>query len=67
MADEKNPRDTAVSSDDDAAQRELALGEIPLSELPKGRWDRSWPVIACGAGLFSDGERDGTHELPSRY
>ena len=21
----------------------------------KGRWDRIWPVIACGAGLFSDG------------
>jgi hypothetical protein len=30
--------------------------DLPLSELPKGRWDRSWPVIACGAGLFSDGE-----------
>lgn len=22
---------------------------------PKSRWERSWPVIACGAGLFSDG------------
>ena len=21
----------------------------------KGRWERLWPVIACGAGLFSDG------------
>ncbi|KAI9691174.1 MAG: hypothetical protein M1822_008794 [Bathelium mastoideum] len=21
----------------------------------KGRWERVWPVIACGAGLFSDG------------
>jgi len=21
----------------------------------KGKWERLWPVIACGAGLFSDG------------
>lgn len=28
---------------------------IPLDQLPKGRWERSWPTIACGAGLFSDG------------
>ncbi|KAL2363110.1 hypothetical protein RJZ56_003962 [Blastomyces dermatitidis] len=24
-------------------------------ETPKSRWERVWPVIACGAGLFSDG------------
>lgn len=29
--------------------------EVPLDALPKTRWQRSWPVIACGAGLFSDG------------
>ena len=27
----------------------------PLENVEKGRWERSWPVIACGAGLFSDG------------
>ncbi|KAF4763841.1 hypothetical protein HAV15_001689 [Penicillium sp. str.  len=27
----------------------------PLEKTPKGRWERSWPTIACGAGLFSDG------------
>ncbi|KAJ5164307.1 Major facilitator superfamily domain general substrate transporter [Penicillium coprophilum] len=27
----------------------------PLDEIKKGRWERSWPTIACGAGLFSDG------------
>lgn len=27
----------------------------PLDETKKGRWERSWPTIACGAGLFSDG------------
>lgn len=23
--------------------------------ITKSRWERSWPTIACGAGLFSDG------------
>lgn len=23
--------------------------------VEKSRWERSWPTIACGAGLFSDG------------
>jgi hypothetical protein len=32
---------------------------LPLDGLPKGRWERSWPVIACGAGLFSDGYLNG--------
>ncbi|EED23306.1 MFS phospholipid transporter (Git1), putative [Talaromyces stipitatus ATCC 10500] len=33
--------------------------EVPLDALPKSRWERSWPVIACGAGLFSDGYLNG--------
>lgn len=28
-------------------------GSVARSE--KGKWERLWPVIACGAGLFSDG------------
>jgi hypothetical protein len=35
------------------------LEEIPIDALPKSRWERSWPVIACGAGLFSDGYLNG--------
>jgi hypothetical protein len=31
------------------------ITEVPLDQLPKSRWERSWPTIACGAGLFSDG------------
>ena len=27
----------------------------PLENASKSRWERSWPTIACGAGLFSDG------------
>ncbi|KAF2825523.1 glycerophosphodiester transporter [Ophiobolus disseminans] len=26
-----------------------------VTQTEKGRWERLWPVIACGAGLFSDG------------
>jgi hypothetical protein len=26
-----------------------------VARTEKGRWERLWPVIACGAGLFSDG------------
>jgi hypothetical protein len=26
-----------------------------VAQIEKGRWERLWPVIACGAGLFSDG------------
>ncbi|EER23762.1 major facilitator superfamily protein [Coccidioides posadasii C735 delta SOWgp] len=26
-----------------------------LENTGKSRWERSWPIIACGAGLFSDG------------
>jgi len=26
-----------------------------VAKTEKGKWERLWPVIACGAGLFSDG------------
>ncbi|KAG4032803.1 hypothetical protein MFRU_006g02670 [Monilinia fructicola] len=26
-----------------------------LADLPKTRWERLWPAMACGSGLFSDG------------
>jgi hypothetical protein len=39
-------------------------GVIALDETPKGRWERLWPVIACGAGLFSDGYLNGVGSLP---
>lgn len=28
-------------------------------DTEKTRWERLWPVIACGAGLFSDGYLNG--------
>ena len=36
-----------------------SIEETPLETPPKGRWERSWPTIACGAGLFSDGYLNG--------
>jgi hypothetical protein len=27
----------------------------PLADIPKTRWERLWPAMACGSGLFSDG------------
>jgi hypothetical protein len=46
---ETHGSDPAVESSLDAPRR----GSIAATE--KGRWERLWPVIACGAGLFSDG------------
>lgn len=28
---------------------------LPLEHIEKTRWERIWPSLACGAGLFSDG------------
>ncbi|KAK5942289.1 glycerophosphoinositol permease [Knufia obscura] len=46
----------AHSSDPEEGSRHLhPSSSIPLDQVPKSRWERSWPTIACGAGLFSDG------------
>lgn len=47
-----------------------AEAQIPLDALPKSRWERSWPVIACEAGLFSNGYLNGlchTKSSPWEY
>jgi len=31
------------------------LAERDLANEHKSWWERSWPALACGAGLFSDG------------
>ena len=38
---------------------EAEVHGAPLENVQKGRWERSWPTIACGAGLFSDGYVNG--------
>ena len=37
---------------------EATVGGVPTNPA-KTRWERSWPTIACGAGLFSDGYLNG--------
>ncbi|KAG9228554.1 putative metabolite transport protein [Amylocarpus encephaloides] len=39
-----------------ASEREnYAQNVDPLAEVPKSKWERIWPAMACGSGLFSDG------------
>jgi hypothetical protein len=48
----------------DSEERALDIHEAPLDAVPKSRWERSWPVIAAGSGLFSDGYLNGVrHHL----
>jgi hypothetical protein len=54
-----SPEALPVSEKASAPLEEVNLAAAPLEDLPKGRWERSWPVIACGAGLFSDGYLNG--------
>jgi len=34
-----------------------------VANTNKSKWDRLWPVIACGAGLFSDGYLNGVRNV----
>ena len=47
------------SSNDDMERRGT------VADVEKGRWERLWPVIACGAGLFSDGYLNNVRQLQS--
>lgn len=60
-AEKQFPETNIQSSPDTLTSKDrAAVYDAPsLDEMPKGRWDRSWPVIACGAGLFSDGYLNG--------
>jgi len=31
------------------------LNEDPLATVPKNKWGKIWPVLACGSGLFAEG------------
>jgi hypothetical protein len=53
---EKEIKDSYSS---DPENRTSAIHEAPLDAVPKSRWERSWPVLAAGSGLFSDGYLNG--------
>lgn len=42
---EQPPTDVNFNGHDD-----VALGEGSIAATQKSRWERSWPVIACGSG-----------------
>lgn len=33
-------------------RNEVEVHGVPLENIEKSRWERSWPTIACGAGLL---------------
>lgn len=49
-----------VISDSSPERAGAVTHGTPLEDHQKGRWERSWPTIACGAGLFSDGYVNGS-------
>ena len=57
-AKEASPKLRTLSNDD-VEQR------TSVANVEKGRWERLWPVIACGAGLFSDGYLNNVRRLQS--
>ncbi|RMZ82491.1 hypothetical protein DV737_g2000, partial [Chaetothyriales sp. CBS 132003] len=45
----------AATATVDGGDQDIALRHDSIAATTKSRWERSWPVIACGSGLFSDG------------
>lgn len=54
----RNPEDKFTGDHLPSHDRRESTADA-LANTPKSRWERSWPVIACGAGLFSDGYLNG--------
>lgn len=51
-----NKETQAIEPQADSGSDEQYVQNVdPLADIPKNRWQRLWPVMACGAGLFSDG------------
>lgn len=52
----RNKKDTAEANDLAVNSTDSSAQNIdPLADLPKTKWERLWPAMACGSGLFSDG------------
>lgn len=62
--DEVATQESEKAVDDSSPERdEVAIRGAPLEDHQKSRWERSWPTIACGAGLFSDGYLNGQNSI----
>lgn len=53
------------ASDPAPATATLDANDDPLAAIPKSTWDRLWPVLACGSGLFSDGYINNVSRAPA--
>jgi len=57
--------DTAANQVDPGSETQAYVQNVdPLAEIPKNRWEKIWPVMACGAGLFSDGYINNVNRFP---
>jgi hypothetical protein len=50
----RKKEDEAAATQVDSGSEQNGYGD-PLATIPKNKWERMWPVLACGSGLFSDG------------
>ena len=47
---EKEVRESSVPEVNFNGDKDVAMHEGSIAATPKSRWERSWPVIACGSG-----------------
>jgi hypothetical protein len=47
----KEKRDVAVNDTYPVTD----VNDDPLASTPKNKWEKIWPVLACGSGLFAEG------------
>ena len=64
MVEEKPDEKTYIqeSPESSSVHPESPESEV-VEKLSDSRWERVWPVLACGAGLFSDGYLNGVSPL----
>lgn len=58
------PKETSVIRDIDAVDPNDPTNAAPPE---KSKWQRLWPVFACGAGLYSDGYLNGVCSLSASF
>ncbi|KAI4211176.1 MAG: hypothetical protein LQ351_005974 [Letrouitia transgressa] len=59
MRSAENGKETSPIGDSTSQDDYGGKDAVVVADPNKGRWERSWPTIACGAGLFSDGYLNG--------
>lgn len=59
MRSAENGKETSPVGDSTSQDDYGGKDAVVVADPTKGRWERSWPTIACGAGLFSDGYLNG--------